>query len=369
MDRRIVYPYEQLADADLLILNKSAYIALSKVASAILGTSTAFDGFACTPTIPASLSVEVAAGTILSLQNIDNTAYGSIPADTTHQILKTGINLDKVTLSCPAPGTAGFSINYLIQIAFSETDTDNGSRQFKDPSTGAITTIAKNQTRADAATIAVKSGTAATTGTQTTPAPDAGYTGAYVVTVANGQTTITSGDISVYSGAPFINDKLKDKITQAQGDARYLQQSNFPDIRFRAALTANQNILTTGTEIIFNDVEENVGGFYDPLTGYFQPNIPGLYLIECGLAVQSPGAANAYISYSIQTSVDGERRGADIFCVSTGVTPADSISCLVNLNGVDEYVFIKATAPAAASLAIGTPEVTNFSATLLRKLS
>jgi hypothetical protein len=53
----------------------------------------------------------------------------------------------------------------------------------------------------------VKAGIAATTGTQTTPAADAGWTGLFVVTVANDATTITSGSatflISTLQRVPY----------------------------------------------------------------------------------------------------------------------------------------------------------------------
>lgn len=165
-----------------------------------------------------------------------------------------------------------------------------------------------------------------------------------------------------YDGTQFIYPDY------AQGDARYLQLSNYPDIRFRATLTSDVVIATSGTNIVFNNVIENVGGAYNSSNGRFQPSVHGLYLIECGLGVQSPNAANNYISYSMHSDTDGELRGVDIFCLNTGATPSDGISCLVNLDGVNEYAFIKAISP-SASLALGQPQVSNFSATLIRKLS
>jgi len=56
----------------------------------------------------------------------------------------------------------------------------------------------------------------------------------WVVTVANGQTTITSANISQASGALFLTETLPVKISEATGDARYLQQVNA-----RIKLTAN----------------------------------------------------------------------------------------------------------------------------------
>lgn len=63
-------------------------------------------------------------GRIYSQQNIDGAAYGSVAADITHQIVKQGILLDPVTLNTPAPATAGFSVNFLIQAAYQDSDTN-----------------------------------------------------------------------------------------------------------------------------------------------------------------------------------------------------------------------------------------------------
>lgn len=211
MDRQIVYPGAIPLETDLLNTNKNAMIGLSKLAAAILGTSTFLNGMACTPTGPASLQVYVAPGEIYSLQNLDGTAYSSIAADTTHAILKQGISLDQLTLSCPAPVTAGQSINYLIQATYQDTDasavvlpyynSSNPSQAYAGPANSGT---AQNTVRKGVCLVSAKAGVSATTGSQTTPAPDAGYTGAFVVTVAYGQTQITAPNISTYAGAPFM---------------------------------------------------------------------------------------------------------------------------------------------------------------------
>lgn len=211
MDRQIVYPGAIPLETDLLNTNKNAMIGLSKLAAAILGTSTFLNGLACTPTGPASLQVYVAPGEIYSLQNIDGTAYSSIAADTTHAILKQGISLDQLTLSCPAPVTVGQSINYLIQATYQDTDasavvlpyynSSNPSQAYAGPANSGT---AQNTVRKGVCLVSAKAGVSATTGSQTTPAPDAGYTGAFVVTVSYGQTQITAPNISTYAGAPFM---------------------------------------------------------------------------------------------------------------------------------------------------------------------
>ncbi|MGH6951001.1 MAG: hypothetical protein ACREH4_09015, partial [Vitreimonas sp.] len=232
MDRRIVHPGQIPLEDDILETNKNAMIGLSKLIEAVFGTTTLLHGFACTPTAPTSLQVKVAAGAVLSLQSVDATPFGSLPADLAHAIVKQGLILDETTLNCPAPGTGGFSINYLVQIAFSESDVEPTLRTYynaanpAEPFLGANNNGVPDATRRKAqALVQVKAGVAATTGAQVTPAPDVGFIGAWVVTVDNGQATIEAADIVVAGGAPFLTEHLQDKISQTGGDARWVQKT------------------------------------------------------------------------------------------------------------------------------------------------
>jgi hypothetical protein len=205
---------------------------------AILGTSTVVSGLACTPTGPASLQVLVGPGTIYAQENVDGTAYGSIGSDTTHQIVKQGINLGTIALTLAVPSTTGQSVNYLIQAAYQDTDTGSTVLPYYNASNPAVayngpanSGVSQNTIRAGQCIINAKAGVSATTGTQTTPAPDAGFTGLWVVTVAHGATTITSPNIVLNSGAPFIPYTL-------------------PNIPIRTRLTANTTfyVSTTGSD-------------------------------------------------------------------------------------------------------------------------
>ncbi len=224
MDRQLVYPGATPRAADQLQQNKSTMIALGYFMQAVLGSSVAVDGLAVTPTIPASLSVNVATGSLYSLQNVDNTAYGVLAADTADQIVKQGIPLLATTpLSCPAPSTSGQSIVYLVQVAYQDQDNgaltlnyynaSNPSAPFNGPNNNGVSQATVRQ---GVCLIGVKAGIAATTGTQVAPSPDAGYTGIYTVTVANGQTSITSGNIAQIATAPFINPKLTSLLPTIQ---------------------------------------------------------------------------------------------------------------------------------------------------------
>jgi hypothetical protein len=211
MRRQIIYAGQIPLETDLLNTNRNMMVALSGMAKALFGSSTIVNGLTCTATSPASMQVAIGAGEIYSQANIDDTAYSSLSADTVHQIMKQGITLDAINLSCPAPGTAGQSINYLIEAKFVESDLNpvtlpyyNASNPTSAYSGPANSGAAQPTTRDGTISLIAKAGAAATTGTQTTPAADAGYIGLWVVTVANGATTITSGNIAMLAGAPFV---------------------------------------------------------------------------------------------------------------------------------------------------------------------
>lgn len=212
MDRPIIYPGAIPLETDLLKASRDAMVAIATLAKDLLGTATVVGGLQCTATGPASMSVAISPGSIYSLQNLDSTAYSSLGADTTHQIMKQGILLDAVALACPAPTTAGFSIVYLIQATFQEVDANavvlpyynaaNPAVAFSGPANSGT---AQSTDRLGKVLLAAKPGMPAATGTQSAPPPDAGYVGLWYVTVANGQTSITSTSIAQATAAPFIS--------------------------------------------------------------------------------------------------------------------------------------------------------------------
>lgn len=219
MDRQQIFPGQVPLETDLLNTNKNVMTAIAKLAAAMFGTSTVVNGLAVTQTTVASMQVSVAAGEIYMLANMDGTAYSSLAADTAHQIMKQGISLDPQLLTLVAPGTVGFSVNYLIEATFTETDTtpvvlpyynaSNPSTAYSGPANAGTTNNTKRQ---GLVTLQAKAGTAATTGTQTTPAPDSGYVGIAVVTVAYGAVSVVNANISAYASAPFINSGMLGQV-------------------------------------------------------------------------------------------------------------------------------------------------------------
>jgi hypothetical protein len=92
VERRIVYPGAIPLDLDILGPQQSTMIALGYLLQAAFGSTTLFDGLACVPTSPPSMSVQVGPGSVISLQTLEATDYGSIAADTADTLVKMGVN-------------------------------------------------------------------------------------------------------------------------------------------------------------------------------------------------------------------------------------------------------------------------------------
>jgi hypothetical protein len=213
MDRTIVYPGAIPQDTDILQPQRNIMEAIGFALQATLGVQTVVDGLTCTQAPSPNMTVVVGPGSIIQNSVVDQNAYGSLPADTTDALVKMGINITSTTLGpFTAPSTAGQSQNFLIQAALSETDTgavvlpyynaSNPSAPYSGPNNNAT---AQNTARTATVNLQIVAGSPATTGSQNTPAPSTGYVGLWVITIANGQSSITNSSIALYAGAPFIN--------------------------------------------------------------------------------------------------------------------------------------------------------------------
>lgn len=214
MDRRTIYRNQVPLQEDILQLQRNALEGLGLFARDLLGDSPAVAGFACTATSPASMAVNVAPGRIYQLSSLEAADWGvlagtgGLPADVVadHKIVKQGLLRDAATFAMTAPTTAGQSINYLIQGTFIEADDTASTQQFynsANPTAPISSPVSVN--RMDIASLNVKAGAAATTGSQVTPAVDAGYVPLWVVTVPYGATTLTSSNIAAHPSKPTIS--------------------------------------------------------------------------------------------------------------------------------------------------------------------
>lgn len=215
VDRPVAYYGSAVRDLDILNLGQSAMVGLAKLSYATLGNSGCTTGLAASGN--SSLTVTVGPGEIYQVAPLEATAVSELIQNTTNTIVKQGINLSSSNVSgFTAPGTPGQSINYLLEAQYQDLDAGSLVLNYMNVATwpaGAPFTgpgnngVAQNTIRKGVVAFQVKAGSAATTGTQTTPAPDSGWLGLYAVTVAYGQTTITSGNIAAYgqsgSGWPW----------------------------------------------------------------------------------------------------------------------------------------------------------------------
>ena len=218
MDRPIVYPGSIPLDTHLLATNQDAMAAIGGLLAATLGNSMVVDGLAITATASPSMVVNVGPGTIIALTTLEGLGgYGSLPIDTTTPLVKMGQNLVTTPFTLTAPGVAGQSINYLIEATFLEVDAGSTVLPYYNAGNPAVpysgpsnSGTAQMTLRTQRVSLQLKAGTAAVTGTQTTPAVDSGWVGLYVVTVAFGQTTVTNANLvaAQIAAAPFIPFKL-----------------------------------------------------------------------------------------------------------------------------------------------------------------
>jgi hypothetical protein len=215
MNRNIVYPGAIPLDTDILSVNQNTMIALGFIIRATMGTGIVADGLLCSPTLPASMSVQISPGSLIQLSVVDATPYGSLGADTNDPLVKMGINLTSQEFNLQAPAVSGNSTNYLIEACFQESDQNlivlpyynaaNPAQPYSGPTNSGLP---QATLRSQTVQLQLKSGVPSNTGTQLTPGADQGWVGLYSITVGNGQTTVTAASITTLPTAPFIGWKL-----------------------------------------------------------------------------------------------------------------------------------------------------------------
>jgi len=362
MDRPIVYTQEQGRSTDFLFASRATMIGLGKLAKAMLGSNTIIEGLAVTPTSPASLAVQVGSGQIYSFQPVDATAYGVLPADTSNSIVKQGLLMQATTLSTPAPATSGYSINYLIEAAYQDSDTNPvllpyfNSANPSQPLSGQNNSGAAQATeRQGLCVVQVKSGAAATTGTQTTPAVDAGYTALAVVTVAYGQTSVTSSNITPVAGAPIISNLLTMMQTASSITAYDVGNVNAYAMNLQPAITA----YTPGMIVSLENIKATN-------TGASTLSINGLSALPIyGPAASAMQGGELAASYGAILRVNAAATAFELVATTGGSLPvkaATQSGQAVNWAQAGTQVLTPATSSTITPVAFNTLVLTNFSA-------
>lgn len=244
MDRPLNWGQSQVRSFDLVYGYHDAMVALAQTMEDVLGQpGPVVSGLVATPTGPASLSVNLTAGRIYQLAAADATADGAIPQDTT-QILQQGFSAAQLVTFSTAGIGAGQSRYSLLECQFSQVDvirpTDptggllffynaaNPTQPYEGPGNDGLTTPTVRQ---GLCILQVITGAAATTGAEVPPTPTSGWTPLYLVDLAFGQTTVTSGEILVagpsvgvgvpsnYPYAPFLAGLLNQHHKGTGGQA------------------------------------------------------------------------------------------------------------------------------------------------------
>jgi hypothetical protein len=349
LDRYINYGGQIPLETDLLNSNRNVMIALAKLSRAMFGTSITVQGLACTPTGPASMSVNVAPGEIYALVNLDGTPYSSLAADTTHQVLKQGISLDQQTFALTAPVTGGFSVNYLIQAQYADADTDLTVLPYYNAANPATAWNGPNNTGASQPTqrrgrciVQAKNGVAAATGTQLTPAADSGFVPVAVVTVAYGQLSITATSIAGHAQAPIVPTSLLQGIqVDAFNYAVDTGSANAYAARYFPAITT----LTDGMQVWFKAANTNTGASTlsvngltaSPIIGSTQLPLAASTILATG---QYQVVWNAGLSAWVLCNIGGGGGGGGL----TNVTAASPLTSTGGTNPTLSITLASATA-------------------------
>lgn len=225
-DRTVSYTGQiPLNDENFLRPQRFGMVGDAMLAEATLGRATSIDGLVVNPTTPNSLAIRIEAGQIYQMASLDASAYGSLPADTQHSILKQGVLMDPATLAISPPGTVGYAQWYLVQVAFQERDggavilpyynADNPSQALSGPNNSGNQQYTE---RRGVAVVQLKAGAPAPNGSHTRPAADPGWVGLAWVNAIQGVSSIQAQHIFPVPDVPRTRIKLP-QIDRAIGFA------------------------------------------------------------------------------------------------------------------------------------------------------
>lgn len=210
MDREIVMPGQLVLAEDILHAQRHAMVADGALATLVAGQGPFVDGFACTPTVPVSMSVLVGPGAVLIGAAVDAASFGTLPADGSATV-KVGRVGTTTSFPLTVPATPGQSIAYLVECSFVEEDVEPSVRSYYNavdptqPYSGPDNSGAPQMTRrAQRAQVRIRAGAPAATGTALPPPVDAGWVGLYAITVGYGATGVGMPDIQRLPGAPYL---------------------------------------------------------------------------------------------------------------------------------------------------------------------
>lgn len=226
VDRTIIDPLEQMRDFDFVMFEHDVLVGMGALMQDVMSglPQTIVAGLSGTQTSTPSLTINIASGRIYQMSAADLIATGSIPQDLL-SVCQQGQNPGQ-TLTLVAP-SAGQSQWNLVQAQFSQVDAVRAN----DPTNGVVpfynvnnpstpNPVSINTVRQGQLVLQVVSGASAVTGSQVPPQPTSGWVPLYLISLAGGQSAITTAQIlragpsvgtgvsSNYPAAPFLGGLL-----------------------------------------------------------------------------------------------------------------------------------------------------------------
>lgn len=383
MDRPIIYTQENIRGYDIAKGWQDALKDAGKTAQGILGgTTTVAAGLVATPTSPASLSVNIGAGSIFETSTLDSSAAGDLPADGGSYFMQGVLwSTQAVALSTSALAS-GQSQYALIQATFGFVDVVRTG----DPNAGVLpfynsanpsvplqgqggSGAVLNTERTATVVLSVVYGTPATTGSEVPPSAASNNIGLYLIDLTYGQTTIVAGNILVagpsagtgvpsnYPYAPFLAGLLNSHHSGNPGQAPKIQLTtevqgilptgNLPSPIPLANLPATNTtgtlpVLRSGTTIPTGNVAGNFGDLYMDTTS--------VVLYQCTTTGTASTAVWAQISFVASGSFT---------VTATGLTTAPTATVYYVTDGVMVTLYTGGD----ISLLSGTSNSTTFTLT------
>lgn len=213
-----------------------------------------FKGVTSTVNMASGLTINQVSAGVVSVGQGAVYELEPVNAGLSTNIIKQALLLTPFNLNVPAPSTTGQSINYLVQYKIndlSQTNMATSALPYVDATNAFLPCLLMNKELV----VSVVAGTAATTGSQTTPSPTTGQSPLYVITATNG---VAAPTVTIATGAPVFRggDVVATPVVPATGGPITSTVAGLPTLTFQKS----------GTETVAIPVDLTRLNPYSPLT-------------------------------------------------------------------------------------------------------
>ncbi|XP_052216575.1 uncharacterized protein LOC127834603 isoform X2 [Dreissena polymorpha] len=173
----------------------------------------------------------------------------------------------------------------------------------------------------------------------------------------NLNSTLAANVVTMVKAASDIKANASVTVQQLVNEVHILKdQLKVPTINFRACITTYSTDVSSGLDVIFHTVEENVGQGYDPASGKFTASVPGMYLFSVQYCVYTKKNVHLEIVHqgkTLQRSANYDN-ASDYPCVTMQVSTVVAMG---------HQVWVRSTG--SSTLYADSQRYTSFSGTLI----